>query len=403
MKLSAITAATILLFSLSARSAAPGPVVPGLEVLISEQQSLISGKRVGLITNHSGIDRRAVHAVDLIAKVPAAKLTALFAPEHGIRGFIEAGGKVVNTVDEHSGVPVYSIYGEIRRPTLEMLREVDVLVYDIQDVGVRFYTFISTMGEGMEAAAAKGIPFIVLDRPNVLADTRVEGPMLDMNFKSFVGAYAIPIRFGMTLGELAGFYNDRMAKKADLKIVKMKNWKRSMWYDQTGLPWVPPSPNIPTLASAVVYPGTCLIEGTNVSEGRGTTMPFELIGAPYIDGFKLADELAKANLPGVVFRPAGFAPTFSKYQGQACQGVQVIVMDRDRFEPVRAGIHIIRAIKTLWPAKFEWRQNSFDRLSGSDKLRLALDRGDTPEAFLSAQAAALEGYDSIGRKYFLYQ
>jgi uncharacterized protein YbbC (DUF1343 family) len=227
--------------------------------------------------------------------------------------------------------------------------------------------------------------------------------MLDMQFKSFVGNYAIPIRFGMTLGELAGFYNDRMAKKADLKVVKMKNWKRSMWYDQTGLPWVAPSPNIPSLNSAIVYPGTCLFEGTNVSEGRGTTMPFELIGAPYIDGFKLADELAKANLPGVVFRPAGFTPTFSKYQGQACQGVQVIVMDRDKFEPVRTGIHIIRAIKTLWPAKFEWRQNSIDRLSGTDKLRLALDRGDTPEAFLNAQAAALKDYDTVRRKYLLYQ
>ncbi len=390
-----------LLFSFQASSAPPGPVVPGLEVLVTEQQSLIAGKRVGLITNHSGMDRRGVHAIDLIAKVPGARLTALFAPEHGIRGFIEAGDNVVTKVDERTGIPVYSIYGNIQRPTPEMLKDVDVLIYDIQDAGVRFYTFISTMGEGLEAAAEKGIPYIVLDRPNVLADTRLEGPVLDMKFKSFVGAYPIPIRFGMTLGELAGFHNDRLAKKADLKVVRMKNWKRSMWYDQTGLPWVLPSPNIPSLSCAIAYPGTCLVEGTNVSEGRGTTMPFELIGAPYIDAFKLAEELAKLKLPGVVFRPAGFTPTFSKYQGQVCQGVQVIVMDRDIFEPVRTGMHLIRTIKALHPAKFEWR-NSIDRLSGSDAFRLAMDRGDTPEAFLKAQAADLKEYDTIRRKHLLY-
>ena len=259
---------------------ASGQTIPGLEVLLTEQRALIAGKRVGLITNHSGVNRQMNHAIDLISKTPGARLTALFAPEHGIRGLIQAGGKVVDTVDERSGVRVYSVYGAVRRPTPQMLAEVNVLIYDIQDVGARFYTFISTMGEGMEAAAEQGIPFIVLDRPNPLADTRVEGRMIDMRLKSFVGAYPIPIRFGMTPGELAGFYRDRMEKKVNLKVVKMKNWKRSMWYDQTGLAWTPPSPNIPTLAAAIVYPGTCLIEGTNVSEGRGTTTPFEMIGAP---------------------------------------------------------------------------------------------------------------------------
>lgn len=378
-----------------------GQTIAGLEVLLTEQQALVAGKRVGLITNHTGVDRQMNHAIDLIRKAPGARLTALFAPEHGIRGLVQAGGKVADTVDERSGVKVYSLYGAVRRPTPEMLAEVDVLVYDIQDVGARFYTFISTMGEGMDAAAEKGIPFIVLDRPNPLADLRVEGRMMDMSYKSFVGAYPIPARFGMTPGELAGFYRDRMEKKVDLKVVKMRNWKRSTWYDQTGLAWIPPSPNIPSLTAAIVYPGTCLIEGTNVSEGRGTTTPFEIIGAPWIDGYKLADELRKANLPGILFRPAGFTPTFSKYQGEVCQGVQLHVVDRDRFEPVRTALHLLKALKQLWPDKFQWR-SSLDRLSGSDDVRLALDRGDTPEQIVESWSAALKEYEEVRRGYFLY-
>lgn len=378
-----------------------GQTIAGLEVLLTEQQALVAGKRVGLITNHTGVDRQMNHAIDLIRKAPGARLTALFAPEHGIRGLVQAGGKVADTVDERSGVKVYSLYGAVRRPTPEMLAEVDVLVYDIQDVGARFYTFISTMGEGMDAAAEKGIPFIVLDRPNPLADLRVEGRMMDMSYKSFVGAYPIPARFGMTPGELAGFYRDRMEKKVDLKVVKMRNWKRSTWYDQTGLAWIPPSPNIPSLTAAIVYPGTCLIEGTNVSEGRGTTTPFEIIGAPWIDGYKLADELRKANLPGILFRPAGFTPTFSKYQGEVCQGVQLHVVDRDRFEPVRTALHLLKALKQLWPDKFQWR-SSLDRLSGSDDVRLALERGDTPEQIVESWSAALKEYEEVRRGYFLY-
>ena len=378
-----------------------GQTIAGLEVLLTEQQALVAGKRIGLITNHTGVDRQMNHAIDLIRKAPGARLTALFAPEHGIRGLVQAGGKVADTVDERSGVKVYSLYGAVRRPTPEMLAEVDVLVYDIQDVGARFYTFISTMGEGMDAAAEKGIPFIVLDRPNPLADLRVEGRMMDMSYKSFVGAYPIPARFGMTPGELAGFYRDRMEKKVDLKVVKMRNWKRSTWYDQTGLAWIPPSPNIPSLTAAIVYPGTCLIEGTNVSEGRGTTTPFEIIGAPWIDGYKLADELRKANLPGILFRPAGFTPTFSKYQGEVCQGVQLHVVDRDRFEPVRTALHLLKALKQLWPDKFQWR-SSLDRLSGSDDVRLALERGDTPEQIVESWSAALKEYEEVRRGYFLY-
>jgi uncharacterized protein YbbC (DUF1343 family) len=385
--------------------AAPGiaQVVPGLEVLVTEQQALISGKRVGLITNHTGIDRKATFGIDLIARVPGARLTALFAPEHGIRGMIEAGDQVLDGVDKQSGVPVYSIYGATQRPTPRMLKDVDILVFDIQDVGVRFYTYISTMRECMEAAAERDLPFVVLDRPNVLGDTRVEGQVLNTKYRSFVGAYPVPIRYGLTLGELAGFYRDRMTKKVSLTVVRMRNWKRSMWYDQTGLPWVPPSPNIPSVNCAVIYPGTCLIEGTNVSEGRGTTTPFEIVGAPWIDGFKLADELRKAGLPGVLFRPAGFTPTFSKHQGQGCFGVQLLVTDRATFEPVRTALFLLKAIKTLWPDKFQWREQSIDRLSGSDELRRAIDRGDSPDKILAGWAPALKEYDAARRKYFLYQ
>lgn len=392
----------LLLSALVAAIPATAQTVPGLEVLFREQQSLVAGKRVGLITNHSGVDRELNHAIDLLSSIPGTKLTALFAPEHGIRGITEAGDRVVDTVDERTGIPVYSIYGATRRPTPGMLKNVDVLLFDIQDVGVRFYTFASTMGEGMEAAAEKGIPFVVLDRPDVLGGVRVEGRMLDESFRSFVGAFAIPVRFGLTLGELAGFYRDRMRRKVDLKVVRMKNWRRSMWYDQTGLPWIPPSPNIPTLAAAILYPGMCLIEGTNLSEGRGTTIPFALVGAPWIDGLRLAEELRRRRLPGVLFRPAGFSPVFSKYNGEVCQGVQLIVTDRERFEAVRTAIHVISAVKTLWPAKFEWR-SSIDRLSGSDELRLSIDRGDTPEQILSRWEPALKEYDRLRRKYFLYQ
>lgn len=233
---------------------------------------------------------------------------------------VQAGGKVADTVDERSGVKVYSLYGAVRRPTPEMLAEVDVLVYDIQDVGARFYTFISTMGEGMDAAAEKGIPFIVLDRPNPLADLRVEGRVMDMNYKSFVGAYPIPARFGMTPGELAGFYRDRMEKKVDLEVVKMNNWKRSLWYDQTGLAWIPPSPNIPTLTAAIVYPGICLIEGTNVSEGRGTTTPFEIIGAPGSTAASWPTNSARPTCRASCSAPPGSPPRSRSTKAKSARG-----------------------------------------------------------------------------------
>jgi uncharacterized protein YbbC (DUF1343 family) len=383
-------------------------VVPGLEVILGENKALIEGKRVGLITNHSGVDRNLRHAIDLLSHAPGVKLTTLFAPEHGIRGVAQDGDKVVDSIDDRTGVPIYSLYGSVRRPTPEMLKNVDVLVYDIQDVGVRFYTFISTLGECMAAAAENGIPFILLDRPNVLADTGLEGRMLDIaRFKSFVGYYPIPIRYGWTPGELAGFIKDTikkdLGKDLALTVVKVKNWKRAMWYDQTGLSWIPPSPNIPSLATATVYPGMCLIEGTNVSEGRGTTLPFEMIGAPWIDGYKLADELNALKLPGVLFRPTSFTPNASKFQGQGCQGLQVHVMDRTRFQAVRTALHILSTIRKLYPNQFQWRENHMDRLSGSDDVRKAIDQGIPADKILASWEDALKAFDALRKRYFLYE
>jgi uncharacterized protein YbbC (DUF1343 family) len=395
----------VLLGGLTLQTSSPADkgVVPGLEVLLTEQKSLIEGKRVGLITNHCGVDRQVRHIIDLLPKVPNVKVTALFALEHGVRGMVQAGGKVVDTVDPKSGIRMYSLYGETRRPTPEMLQNVDALIYDIQDVGVRFYTYISSMGEGMEAAAEKGIPFIVLDRPNPIADVRVEGGMLDIErFKSFVGAYVLPIRYGLTLGELARYVKAGMKKDLKLTVVKMKNYRRSLWYDDTGLPWIAPSPNIPSLATAIVYPGMCLFEGTNISEGRGTTQPFEMIGAPWLDGDRLAQDLSALKLPGVLFRAAGFTPSFSKYQGEGCLGIQVHVTDRRRFEPVRVALHILAAVKKNHPDKFQWRENSIDRLSGSEALRKAIDAGTPVDKILAGWQPDLKKFDEMRKRYFLY-
>lgn len=402
--LSVLVAAAIgLLLSAWIITPAQRGVVPGVEVLLGEERALVEGRRVGLVTNHTGIDREARHAADLIARAPNVRLTALFAPEHGLRGFAQAGDRIADSNDERTGVPVYSLYGNTRRPTREMLEEVDVLVYDIQDVGARFYTYISTMGECMEAAADKGIPFIVLDRPNPLADTAIEGPMLDLErFRSFVGAYRIPIRYGLTIGELAGFVRDQVGKDVDLRVVRMKNYRRGLWYDETGLPWVAPSPNIPSASTVIVYPGMCLFEGTNLSEGRGTMQPFETIGAPWLDAYRLADDLRSLDLEGVLFRPVSFVPTSSKHQGEVCRGIQLHVTDRGRFESVSVALHILSIVRRNHPSDFRWRESSIDRLSGSDDLRKRMDEGLSVARILEGWEADLESFDRARRKYFLY-
>jgi len=399
-----IFAMSLFTLCLNGTAIAQSHVVPGLEVLLTEQKALIEGKRVGLITNHSAVDRQMRHAIDLLAKAPGVRLAALFAPEHGILGMVQAGGQVTDSRDEKTGVPVYSLYGQTRRPTAGMLKDVDVLLYDIQDAGVRFYTYISTLGECMQAAAESGIPFVVLDRPNPLADIRIEGRVIDLaRFKSFVGAYPLPIRYGLTTGELAGFIRDGMKADFKLTVVKMKGYRRSYWYDQTGFQWIAPSPNLPSLASAIVYPGMCLFEGTNLSEGRGTTQPFEMIGAPWLDGAKLADELASLNLEGVLFRPVAFTPALSKHQGQTCQGIQVHVTDRARFQPVRVALHVLNVVRKNYPEQFQWRESSMDRLAGSDDVRLAIEKNVPVDKILASWEDGLRTFDAARRRFFLYE
>lgn len=353
----------------------------GLDILLEKPSELLNNKRVGFVTNHTGVTKDLKHIVDVLYQHPDTNLAALFAPEHGIRG--DATSAIESYSDENTGLPIFSLYGKTYKPTMEMLGNLDVLMFDIQDVGVRFYTYIWTMSYGMESAAEVGLPFVVLDRPNPINGISVEGNILDLKFKSFVGRYPIPLRHGMTVGELAMLLNAEFSINADLTVVRMKNWSRDMWFDDTGLIWVQPSPNMSTLDTAIVYPGTCLFEGTNVSEGRGTTKPYEWIGAPWINSMKIAADLNSRKLPGVIFRAVYFTSTSSryKYPGEMCGGVQVHVVDRKIFKPIETGLHMIAAIRRLYPDRFQWReprpgetQLPFDKLAGTDKIRLQLEK-----------------------------
>jgi uncharacterized protein YbbC (DUF1343 family) len=348
-------------------------------VLLEGGGDLLRGKRIGLVTNPSGIDRRLRSSVDLLVSSGRMRVVALFAPEHGIRGEAQAGVHIADTVDRRSRLPVHSLYGAIRRPTSAALSELDAIVFDIQDVGARFATYISTLALVQEAAAAAGIPAVVLDRPNPLNGADVEGASVSEGFASFVGTHEVPIRHGLTIGELARLFaaGRRLPPPT---IVPMEGWKRAMWFDDTGLPWVQPSPNLPTLESVILYPGTCLVESTSVSEGRGTTRPFELIGAPWIDPFALAEDLGQRAIPGAAFRPVYFTPTFSKHAGASCGGVQVHVVDRGALRPVTLGLHLLAALRDQDRQAFTWRQNSdgrylIDLLYGSDRLRRGMEAG----------------------------
>jgi uncharacterized protein YbbC (DUF1343 family) len=356
----------------------------------------IKGKRVGLITNPTGVNSRLELTADILARTPLTSLAALFGPEHGLYGAAQAGEQV------SAGAAYFSLYGENLAPTPEMLRNVDVLMYDIQDVGVRFYTYISTLFETMRVAAERRLPLIVLDRPNPIGGTTVGGPVLESGFESFVGTFRIPIRYGMTIGELAALMNHEAGINCDLRVVPMEGWKRPWWYEQTGLEWIIPSPNMPTLSTAIVYPGTCLVEGTSLSEGRGTTRPFEFIGAPWLDGTRLAKVLNGVGLRGVYFRPQAFTPSFSKYQGEVCEGIQIHVLDRDKFEPLLVALHLLAAARRLHPDKFQIAPGSFDRLAGTARLRERLLAGDSPETIIKSWQDELKGFSAIRETYLLY-
>ncbi|PAK43711.1 hypothetical protein CHI08_05865 [Peribacillus simplex] len=379
-------------------------VSPGIEVLLKDEKNVLSGKKVGLITNPTGIDSKLTSIVDLLHDDPDINLTALFGPEHGVRGDAQAGASVEYYVDEKTGLPVYSLYGKTKKPTPEMLKDVEVLVFDIQDVGTRYYTYIYTMAYAMEAAKENDIPFIVLDRPNPQGGESVDGPVLEPEFSSFVGLYPIPLKHGMTVGELATFFNKEYKIGADLKVIKMKGWKRDMDYDDTGLPFVLPSPNMPTVSTTFVYPATGLIEGTNVSEGRGTTKPFELIGAPYINSDELAGKLNALRLPGVKFRAASFTPTFSKHAGKLSHGVEIYITDRDEFKAVPTGLHIIKTIQDLYPGDFEFlAANNFNLLIGNGWIMSRIKEGSTVNEILKEYQVRQDAFKKVRKNYLLYK
>ena len=384
----------------------------GLEVLLESKLNLLDGSRVGLIVNPASINSRFEHAADLLYQHPKINLTALFGPQHGIRGETQDNMIEWQTFREkRTGLPAYSLYGETRKPTPEMLDEVDVLVFDIQDVGTRVYTFVYTMALAMEAARENGKRFIVLDRPNPIGGVHFEGNLLESEFSSFVGMFPIPMRHGMTIGELALMFNGEFGIGCELDVVKMEGWRRSMFYDETGLLWVMPSPNMPTLDSAIVYPGSVMFEGTNISEGRGTTRPFEIIGAPFIDPNALIAELNNDHLPGVVFRSLHFQPAFHKFAGELCGGIQIHVLDRDSFKPVITGAAIISAIRRLWPNSFEWKQPPyeyvydklpFDVINGSSQLREDIE-SQMPVAEIERRwRAQLDEFDKRRPPYLIY-
>ena len=381
-------------------------VSPGLEQLINHHLSLVRGRRVGLITNASGVLPDLTDARTALQSAGVC-IVALFCPEHGLYS-VEADGTAVASGRGPGGLPVYSLYGQTRGPTPEMLAGLDVLFFDIQDVGARFYTYVWTMSLALEAAGQAGLPFIVLDRPNPIGGEVIEGPVLEPAYSSFLGRHPLPIRHGLTVGEIARWLDGTLNLGVDLTIVPMEGWRRGMFFDDTGLPWVPPSPAIPWPATALVYPGTCLVEGTNLSEGRGTALPFHLVGAPWVDGRRLAKALNRLDLFGVRFRPVLFQPAAHKWAQQRCGGVQLHVTDQRAFRPVTVGLHLLATVQALYPDKFAWRDKSeegerphIDLLTGADRVRQALDGGVSVASLIASWADELDQFAQARRPYLL--
>jgi uncharacterized protein YbbC (DUF1343 family) len=386
----------------------PPIIRTGLDIFVSDPPSYLKGRRLGLVTHPAAVTSGLQDAISAMLAA-GLDLAALFGPEHGLYGLAADGVAVDHSRDPRTGLPVFSLYGKTKEPTPEMLAGVDAVIFDMQDVGMRFYTFPSTLFYILRGAARTGKPVIVLDRPNPITGTIVEGPLIEPGFESFVGITPVALRYALTPGEIAGWLNDRLETRADLTVIKMEGWRREQWFDQTGLAWVPTSPGIPHFSSAVVYPGTCLVEGTNLSEGRGTTLPFEQIGAPWVDGWRLARQLNQQGLAGVVFRPTGFTPWTSKHAGQACGGVQLHVTDRQRFQPLRAGLHLLAACRDLFPQDFQFLPSSWegrpahlDLLMGSAALRTGLAQGAAPADLYAGWPALEAGYREAARPYWLY-
>ena len=388
-------------------------VKAGLDVFLLNHLSMLEGKRVGIITNQTGIASSGEHIVNILSSIEDLSISALYAPEHGIRAGLPDSTKMASYVDKRTGLQVWSLYGDHLKPTQEMLEDVDVLIYDIQDVGARFYTFISTMGLAMEAASEYGKQFIVLDRPNPINGVTIEGPIIEEQFYSFVGQYPIPVRYGMTPGEMAWMIKGEKWMKGmeelDLKVIPMEGWQRTMWFDQTGLPWIKPSPNIPSILTAAVYPGLCLIEALNLSEGRGTMRPFEQIGAPWIKNHKLAETMNFCRLPGIYFKPITFTPVtlphaapWNKYRDQDVNGLNLIITDRERLRPLQVMVHLLVALKKHYPAELELRKN-LERLIGIPSFRRSIENLRSPEEILAEWEPGIQAFEKARQKYLLYK
>ena len=384
--------------------AAAATVLPGIEVFVADVPAALRGKRIAFITNHSAVDRAKVPDIDLIAAHEDLELVALLAPEHGIRGTAPAGEKIQDDVDAKTGLPIYSLYlSEDRGPTPEMLKGVDAIVYDLQEVGGRTWTYVSTMALSMQAAARRGIPFVVLDRPNPIGGEIVEGALLDPKFKSFVGMYPIPARHGMTVGELATMFNRQHGIGVDLIVIRAANWQRSQWLDETGLPFVNPSPNLRSLAALTSYPGSVYFEGTNLTEGRGTDRPFEQIGASWLNAPEVARVMNGKQLPGIRFEviTMAVAPTAAKFKGQNIPAIRFAVTDRRAYRPVRTALILIDEIRRRHPKDFAWGP-TIDRLTGSDKVRQAIEGGRLP-ALLDEWDREAAAFAESRKPFLLYR
>lgn len=389
------------------------PTLTGLDLIERSWPKDLAGARVGLVAHPASVNRRLEHAVDVFRRSKRFRLAALFGPQHGILGqtqdnMIEWDG----FRDPATGLPVYSLYGSVRKPSPEMLRDIDVLALDLQDVGSRYYTFIWTLDLCMQACREQGKSLVVLDRPNPINGIAVEGPVLRQGFESFVGLRPLPVRHGMTIGEIGHYLEDAFHPGVRYRVVPMEGWKRRMWFDGTSLPWVLPSPNMPTLDTAVVYPGMCLLEGTQLSEGRGTTRPFEILGAPFINPQTLADRLKEFRLPGAVFRPLHFQPTFQKHAGRLCGGVQVHVTDRDRYKPFTTAAAVLKAVHNTWPRDFAWKQPPYeyeevkmpiDILAGTDRFRKDLEAWKDVKEMEAWWKDDSRAFDKVRKKYLLYK
>jgi len=389
-------------------------VRPGLEVLLDDPRP-IAGKRIGLVTNHAAVTSDLRHAVRMLQAGRGWKLVALFGPEHGIWGEAQDMEKSEQTVDPLTGLPVHSLYGKSVKdlaPKRELLKSLDALVIDLQDIGSRYYTFIYTMALCMREAAAAGVQVIVLDRPNPIDGVHLEGNVREEQYSSFVGMFPLPTRHGMTAGELARYFNIVFQLDCNLHVVPMRGWRRSMWWGDTGLPWIIPSPNMATVYTATVYPGMCLVEGTNLSEGRGTTHPFEFMGAPWLDPFKLAEKLNGLDLPGVRFRPHFFLPTFHKHMGKVCGGVELHVTNRWEFEPYRTGLWCVKVARDMNPEKFDWRREEYefvtdrlaiDLLAGSSRYREIVESGGDVDEWVAEWEDELREFAQRREQYLLYR